>query len=122
MQLAYLPFFHAAGMVADMIRGIFLGHTIVIIPRFEPQMFLGMIQRYKVRASLYLSFHCPVSCWQCKTTNFVIAERDMLIFLMISQANGTYFLCVNLFHFDIYASMIIRFCQIQINDFCSKHP
>jgi len=48
-----LPFFHIYGMIVVMSRGLRVGATIVTLPRFELEAFLGMFQNYGVtRANL----------------------------------------------------------------------
>jgi acyl-CoA synthetase (AMP-forming)/AMP-acid ligase II len=46
--LAALPFFHIYGMVVIMMLGLTNGATIVSVPRFDFQEFLGLIQQYRL--------------------------------------------------------------------------
>ena len=46
--IAILPFFHIYGMNVIMNTGLFKGATIVTMPRFEMDQFLGAMQTYKV--------------------------------------------------------------------------
>jgi len=46
--LGVLPFYHIYGMVVIMNMSLVVGATIVTIPRFDPEMFLGLIQKHKV--------------------------------------------------------------------------
>lgn len=46
--LGVLPFFHIYGMVVIMNMSLSVGATVVTLPRFDPQEFLGAIQKYKV--------------------------------------------------------------------------
>ena len=48
ITIAFLPFFHAYGMVAIMLGGLFGGGTIITLPRFVPEQFLATIEKYKV--------------------------------------------------------------------------
>jgi acyl-CoA synthetase (AMP-forming)/AMP-acid ligase II len=48
ITIAFLPFFHIYGMVVIMMLGLAGGGTIVVMPRFDLQEFLGLIQKYKV--------------------------------------------------------------------------
>lgn len=45
--LAVLPFFHVYGMTTVMNLGIYLGSTIVLVPKFETEQVLKLIQKYK---------------------------------------------------------------------------
>ena len=45
--MAFLPFFHIYGMVVIMMLGLAGGGTIVSMPRFELQEFLGLVQKYR---------------------------------------------------------------------------
>jgi acyl-CoA synthetase (AMP-forming)/AMP-acid ligase II len=46
--VAVLPFFHIYGMVVIMMLGLAGGATIVSMPRFDLQEFLGVVQKYRV--------------------------------------------------------------------------
>jgi acyl-CoA synthetase (AMP-forming)/AMP-acid ligase II len=46
--VAVLPFFHIYGMVVIMMLGLAGGATIVSMPRFDLQEFLGIVQKYRV--------------------------------------------------------------------------
>src|SRR5437667_6646571 len=46
--LAALPYFHIYGMVVIMMLGLANGATIVSVPRFDFQEFLGIVQKYKL--------------------------------------------------------------------------
>jgi acyl-CoA synthetase (AMP-forming)/AMP-acid ligase II len=46
--VAVLPFFHIYGMVVIMKFGLCQGSTIVCMPRFDLQEFLGLIQQYRI--------------------------------------------------------------------------
>ena len=46
--LGVLPFFHIYGMVVIMNMSLSRGATVVTMPRFDPQLFLESIQKYKV--------------------------------------------------------------------------
>lgn len=46
--LGILPFYHIYGMVVIMNMSLELGATIVTIPRFDPELFLTLIQKHKV--------------------------------------------------------------------------
>ena len=46
--LAMLPFFHIYGMIVVMKLALAGGATVVSMPRFDMQEFLGLIQKYKV--------------------------------------------------------------------------
>ena len=46
--LAVLPFFHIYGMVVIMMLGLCQGATIVSLPRFDFQEFLGTLQKYRI--------------------------------------------------------------------------
>lgn len=46
--LAFLPFFHSFGMVANMSLGLHTGSTIISMPRFDKEKFLQALQKYEV--------------------------------------------------------------------------
>jgi acyl-CoA synthetase (AMP-forming)/AMP-acid ligase II len=46
--VAVLPFFHIYGMVVIMMLGLAGGGTILSVPRFDMQEFLGFVQKYRV--------------------------------------------------------------------------
>jgi len=46
--MAVLPFFHIYGMVVIMMLGLAGGGTIVVMPRFDLQEFLGLIQTHRI--------------------------------------------------------------------------
>ena len=46
--MAVLPFFHIYGMVVIMMLGLASGGTIVVMPRFDLQEFLELVQKYRV--------------------------------------------------------------------------
>jgi acyl-CoA synthetase (AMP-forming)/AMP-acid ligase II len=46
--LGLLPFFHIYGMVVIMNMSLAQGATVVTIPRFDPELFLTLIQKHKV--------------------------------------------------------------------------
>lgn len=46
--MGVLPFFHIYGMVVIMNLSLARGATVVTIPRFDPQMFLELIQKHKI--------------------------------------------------------------------------
>jgi acyl-CoA synthetase (AMP-forming)/AMP-acid ligase II len=48
ITMAVLPFFHIYGMVVIMMLGLAGGGTILVMPRFDLQEFLGCIQKHKV--------------------------------------------------------------------------
>ena len=48
VTMAFLPFFHIYGMVVIMMLGLAGGGTIVMMPRFDLQEFLGLVQKYRV--------------------------------------------------------------------------
>lgn len=49
--LCVLPLFHIYGLVVVMNMGLHLGATIVMMPRFDLEQFLGLIQKYRVTLS-----------------------------------------------------------------------
>jgi len=56
--LALLPFFHIYGKVFIMLSGLISGAKLVILPKFEPKLFLETLQNYAVSGS---SNKCLVS-------------------------------------------------------------
>jgi acyl-CoA synthetase (AMP-forming)/AMP-acid ligase II len=62
--IAILPFFHIYGMVVVQAFGLYRGCKIVIVPRFEPEQFLTLVQKEKITIAhlvppivLFLSKH-----------------------------------------------------------------
>jgi acyl-CoA synthetase (AMP-forming)/AMP-acid ligase II len=49
--LCVLPLFHIYGLVVVLNMGLHLGVTIVMMPRFDLEQFLGLIQKYRVTLS-----------------------------------------------------------------------
>src|SRR5213594_2427599 len=49
--LCVLPLFHIYGLVVVLNMGLHLGSTIVTMPRFDLEQFLGLIQKYRVTLS-----------------------------------------------------------------------
>src|SRR5262245_13614378 len=48
VTVAVLPFFHIYGMVVIMMLGLAGGGTIIVMPRFDLQEFLGLVQKHRV--------------------------------------------------------------------------
>ena len=48
VTMAVLPFFHIYGMVVIMMLGLANGGTIVVMPRFDLEEFLELVQKYRV--------------------------------------------------------------------------
>ena len=46
--LAFLPFFHSFGMVANMSMGLHTGSFLVSMPRFDKEKFLQVLEKYEV--------------------------------------------------------------------------
>jgi acyl-CoA synthetase (AMP-forming)/AMP-acid ligase II len=46
--MAVLPFFHIYGMVVIMMLGLANGGTVVVMPRFDLQEFLELVQKYRI--------------------------------------------------------------------------
>lgn len=49
--LCVLPLFHIYGLVVVLNMGLHLGATVVLMPRFDLEQFLGLIQKYRVTLS-----------------------------------------------------------------------
>ena len=49
--LGALPFFHATGMIVTMLSGLHEGSSIVVMPKFEPELFLSLVEQYKVTST-----------------------------------------------------------------------
>lgn len=49
--LCVLPLFHIYGLVVVLNMGLYLGATIVMMPRFDLEQFVGLIQKYRVTLS-----------------------------------------------------------------------
>ena len=46
--LSVLPFFHIYGMIVLLASGLYQGATNIVLPKFEPELFLRSIQNYKI--------------------------------------------------------------------------
>ena len=46
--LAALPLFHATGVNVTMLSGLHEGSSIIMMPKFVPELFLSFIERYKI--------------------------------------------------------------------------
>jgi acyl-CoA synthetase (AMP-forming)/AMP-acid ligase II len=49
--LCVLPLFHIYGLVVVLNMGLYLGATVVMMPRFDLELFLSLIQKYRVTLS-----------------------------------------------------------------------
>ncbi|XP_014668972.1 PREDICTED: probable 4-coumarate--CoA ligase 1 [Priapulus caudatus] len=47
-ELGLLPFYHASGFTATLLNSMTMGSTLVILSRFQPEVFLETIQNYKI--------------------------------------------------------------------------
>ena len=66
--LSILPFFHIYGMVVILFQGLYKGTKQIVLPKFDPQLFLSSIQKYRVHSAnlvppliLFLSKHEDVT-------------------------------------------------------------
>lgn len=50
--IGVVPFFHIYGMVVLLASGLHQGASNVILPRFEPELFLSTIQNYNISRAL----------------------------------------------------------------------
>lgn len=57
---AFLPFYHVYGLIAVMMRALASKHKLVVLPRFQPELLLSCIEKYKV-PTLTLSIAYPCS-------------------------------------------------------------
>ncbi len=46
--LGLLPFFHIYGMVVILFQALLHGNRLIVLPKFEPETFLSVIERYRV--------------------------------------------------------------------------
>ena len=46
--IAVLPFFHGSGLLLTMLAGLHKGSTIIVMPKFVPELFLSLIETYEV--------------------------------------------------------------------------
>ncbi|KAG7380664.1 hypothetical protein PHYBOEH_011347 [Phytophthora boehmeriae] len=74
-----VPFFHIYGMMLIHLS-ILQGKSIVILPRFIPETFLGVLAKYKIRtahiappAVLFLAHHPMVDEFDLSSTEFVVS-------------------------------------------------
>jgi len=45
----FLPFYHAYGLIAVTLLALASNQQIIVLPRFEPELLLSCIEKYKVR-------------------------------------------------------------------------
>jgi acyl-CoA synthetase (AMP-forming)/AMP-acid ligase II len=45
--VCFLPFFHIYGLVVTMLLGLWSGATLVVMPRFELEQYLDLVERYR---------------------------------------------------------------------------
>ena len=50
--LGLMPFFHIYGQVGTMLSGLRKGVRIAVLPKFEPELYMNTLQKYKVPALL----------------------------------------------------------------------
>ena len=46
--LGLMPFFHIYGQVAVMLSGLRRGVRVVVMPKFEPELYMKTLEKYKV--------------------------------------------------------------------------
>lgn len=49
INLGLLPFYHIYGILVNMLISLTYGQTMVVIPEFNPQLFVDTIKKYRVR-------------------------------------------------------------------------
>lgn len=76
--LCVLPIFHIYGMVVVLNMGLHLGATIVTMPRFDLEQFLGLIEKYRVT----LSHIVPPIILQL-ARNPLVEQRDLSSLKMV---------------------------------------
>lgn len=54
VTIAILPFFHIYGMTTVMCTGLQLGLKLITLPKFEPEMYLKSLTKYKVNIVMIL--------------------------------------------------------------------
>uniref|UniRef100_A0ABM0MT63 4-coumarate--CoA ligase 1-like n=1 Tax=Saccoglossus kowalevskii TaxID=10224 RepID=A0ABM0MT63_SACKO len=54
VMLCVLPFYHSYGMVAVLANALSQGAKLVTMPKFEPQHFLQLIEKYKITQGLFV--------------------------------------------------------------------
>lgn len=77
--IGVLPFYHIYGMVVVQFGSVCLGTKLVIIPRFEPEVFLSIIQQHKLS---YLHLVPPLALFLAKSPlvdNFDISSVHSII-------------------------------------------
>ena len=58
VTLGVLPFFHIYGMVVIMNMGLYVGNTVVTMPRFDLDQCLGIMQKYRVSVRVPGAANC----------------------------------------------------------------
>ena len=78
--LAFLPFFHIYGMMVMLNATLAIGATCVVMPRFDPELTLRLIEKHKVTdffvvppALLALSHHPKLDDYDHSTLRFIIS-------------------------------------------------
>ncbi|XP_047144912.1 uncharacterized protein LOC100198219 isoform X1 [Hydra vulgaris] len=47
--LALLPFFHCYGLIVVLLKGLYYGSTLFVVPGFEPHLFLSTIEKFQIQ-------------------------------------------------------------------------
>ncbi|MCT2592678.1 4-coumarate--CoA ligase family protein [Streptomyces sp. N2-109] len=83
--LAVLPFFHIYGLTALMNAPLRTGATVIVLPRFELEQFLGAVQEYRVTALyvappivLALAKHPAVDAYDLSSVEYVVSAAAPL--------------------------------------------
>lgn len=83
--LAVLPFFHIYGLTALMNAPLRSGATVIVLPRFELEQFLGAIEKYKVNALyvappivLALAKHPSVDSYDLSSVEYLVSAAAPL--------------------------------------------
>ena len=78
--IAVLPFFHIFGMTVNMNLGLTNGSTLIIMPGFDPEQFLRVIQHYRVSHAflvppiiLFLANHPLVNDYDINSLKYILS-------------------------------------------------
>ena len=89
VQLGLLPFYHIYAVMATFITSLSWGQTSVIVPGFDPRVFLEVVPKYKVGCQLMIAqkfinfYFCD--CWvfcndKCSAVSIFICSVVLILY------------------------------------------
>ena len=91
-SIGVIPFSHMSGMTIVLAAGMYQGSTIVILPKFEPWLFLQTIQKYRITNALlapplilFLARHPMVNEYDMSSLNLITSGAAPLSGKLVSE-------------------------------------